>query len=40
MEVTESGMETEVRKSQEENARSPMEVTELGIVTLVRESQS
>ena len=39
MEVTESGMLTEVREEQEENASSPMEVTESGMVTLVRDSQ-
>ena len=32
MEVTESGMETEVRESQEENALSPMEVIPCGMV--------
>ena len=37
MEVTESGMETEVRESQEKNAQSPMEVTESGMMTLGRE---
>ena len=39
MEVTESGMETEVRESQKENALSPMEVTESGMETEVREPQ-
>ena len=39
MEVTESGMETEVREVQKENAPSPMEVTESGMETEVRESQ-
>ena len=37
MEVTESGMLTVIRESQEENALSPMEVTESGMVMLVRE---
>ena len=39
MEVTESGMETEVREVQEPNAQSPMEVTESGMETEVREAQ-
>ena len=39
MEVTESGMETEVRESQEKNALSPMEVTESGMETEVRDLQ-
>ena len=37
MAVTESGMLTVVRESQEANAQSPMEVTESGMVMLVRE---
>ena len=39
MEVTESGIVTEVRLEQRENAYSPMEVTESGIVTEVRLEQ-
>ena len=39
MEVTESGMETEVRDLQESNALTPMEVTESGMETEVREEQ-
>ena len=39
MEVTESGIVTEVREMQQKNARSPMEVTESGMETEVRESQ-
>ena len=39
MEVTLSGMVTEVRPLQPEKARSPMEVTLLGIITEVRPLQ-
>ena len=39
MAVTESGMLTVVRESQEANAQSPMEVTESGMLTVIRESQ-
>ena len=40
MEVTELGMETEVRPVQPENAELPMEVTELGMETEVKTVQS
>ena len=39
MEVTESGMETEVRELHQKNALSPMAVMESGMETEVRESQ-
>ena len=39
MEVTESGMETEVREEQLRNALLPMEVTESGIEIEARELQ-
>ncbi len=40
MVVTESGMITDSRESQSENAFHPMDVTELGMVTDVREVHS